>query len=349
MLKREDVVWAYRLCLDREPESESVVQYWLGKVKSRRALVLSFLSSDEHTKNFGGGNSSPFWHYQSSFDAIEIINRHKKTGIHPSPSHVTNFLGVKIRPEFLSTTLSEQAGSVQPVPIPANWHADIAEWASCLRSLELSGKRFVMVEVGCGWGCWMNNLGVAAKSMRKEIKLYGIEADEGHLRFARDALRDNGIESDEFVLSRGIAGRAASVALFPKIESGVNWGGAAIFQPTIEQLKEADANEPKYVRIRVIDIDALIKDERVVDLFHVDIQGAELELLSETFDLLSMKIRYVFVGTHSKQIEGGLFDLFLRNSAWRLEMERPAIFQLIDGRPVLTVDGVQGWRNTAID
>jgi len=195
----------------------------------------------------------------------------------------------------------------------------------------------------------MNNLGVAAKSMRKEIKLYGIEADEGHLRFARDALRDNGIESDEFVLSRGIAGRAASVALFPKIESGVNWGGAAIFQPTIEQLKEADANEPKYVRIRVIDIDALIKDERVVDLFHVDIQGAELELLSETFDLLSMKIRYVFVGTHSKQIEGGLFDLFLRNSAWRLEMERPAIFQLIDGRPVLTVDGVQGWRNTAID
>lgn len=32
----------------------------------------------------------------------------------------------------------------------------------------------------------------------------------------------------------------------------------------------------------------------------------------------------------------------LFNQGWQLEMERPAIVRLIDGRPQIYVDGVQG-------
>jgi len=193
----------------------------------------------------------------------------------------------------------------------------------------------------------MNNLGVAAKSIGKRIKLYGIEADSEHFDFARQALSDNEINADEYVLSHGIAGKSASIALFPKIESGINWGGSAIFNPSAQQLKDVGASR-RYARIPVLDIEKMVKSEKVVDFLHVDIQGAELDLLTEIYDLLCRKFRYVFIGTHSKQIEAGLFDLFARKGIWKLEMERSAIFKLVDGRPVVIGDGVQAWRNTSV-
>lgn len=352
MLTREDVIWAYRLYLDREPENEHVVQSALKNSTNRKTWIHSITNSDEYKKKFVEVNPSPipspFWHYSSAFDAGEIINKYARSKIYPSPSHVTNFVGVKIRPEFFPNILADLVGTVESAPIPANWHADIAEWASCLRAVDLSGDRFSMLELGCGWGCWMNNLGVAAKSAGKKIKLYGIEADSEHLRYAHSSLSDNGITDKEFVVSQGIAGKAGSVALFPSIESGINWGGTAIFNPNEQLLNEA-VGSGKYVHMPVVDIEALIKDETRLDFMHVDIQGAELGLLTEIYDLLCEKVRYIFIGTHSKQIEGGLFELFMTNNTWKLEMERPAIFELIDGRPVVKVDGVQAWRNCTFD
>lgn len=176
-------------------------------------------------------SSSPFWHYSTDFDAIGVIEKFAKKQNLPSSAHVVNFLGVKIRPDFFPNILSDKVGTVEGIPIPANWHADIAEWASCLRSVDLAGNQFTMMELGCGWGCWLNNLGVAAKSTGKKIKLYGIEADQGHIHFARLALNDNGINEFEYNLSLGIAGRAKSVALFPTIDSGINWGGKQFLIP----------------------------------------------------------------------------------------------------------------------
>ncbi len=348
MISNDDVIWAYRLFLDREPESEAVILEWIGKTGSRAELAQLFASCDEYKGKHQEIVQSPFWHYHSSFDAVGLIRRHAREALQASPLHVTNFLGVRIRPEVLPDLLSGQAGVVEPLPIPANWHADIAEWGSCLRALDLSKNRFVMLELGCGWGCWMNNLGVAAKFSGRKIKLYGIEADDGHLRFARQALSDNKISGDEFDLVSGIAGKAASIVLFPKIESGIDWGGTAIFSPSKQQLKDSEETG-KYIRIPVVDIESLLRNEPVLDFLHVDIQGAELDLLTEIFELLCGKVRYIFIGTHSKQIEAGLFDLFARQNTWKLEMERPAIFQLIDGRPVVTVDGVQAWRNRSIE
>lgn len=349
MLLKDDVVWTYRLYLDRDPESEVVIEYALKNYRNRNLFVQAVKNSEEYKKKNGTVSTaqSPFWHYSTEFDAIGVVKKYAKKLNSSSPCHATNFLGVKIRPEFFPNILTDKVGTVEDVPIPANWHADIAEWASCLRSVDLSGNQFTMMELGCGWGCWMNNLGVAAKSIGKKIKLYGIEADQEHLHFARKALNDNGITETEFNLSLGIAGKSDSTVLFPTIESGINWGGTAIFNPSKKQLNEA-LSSGKYTKMPVINIEYLLKNEKKLDFMHVDIQGAELDLLTEIFDLLSKKVGYIFIGTHSKQIEGGLFDLFMSNDLWHLEMERPAIVKLVNGRPKVVVDGVQAWRNTAL-
>ena len=54
--------------------------------------------------------------------------------LEPHPDYVTNFLGVKISPRYFPGILDGKAGTVEPIPIPANWHADIAEWAGALRA-----------------------------------------------------------------------------------------------------------------------------------------------------------------------------------------------------------------------
>ena len=98
----------------------------------------------------------------------------------------------------------------------------------------------------------------------------------------------------------------------------------------------------------IVDVPLLVKDEKKIDLVHVDIQGAELELLTELFEFLCKKVKYIFIGTHSKKIESGLFDLFSNSGSWSIEMERPAIFRIENGRPIIEVDGVQSWRNDAL-
>jgi hypothetical protein len=193
----------------------------------------------------------------------------------------------------------------------------------------------------------MNNLGAAAKSAGKTIKLYGVEADQSHLNFAQQALADNQFSGDEFMLVHGIAGKDASEALFPRVESGINWGGTAIFNPSTKQLSDAKSSG-NYVRIPIVNIPNLLRSESIIDFVHVDIQGAELDLVIEIFGFLCSSVRYMFIGTHSKQIEAGLFDTFACGGSWKLEMERPAIFRLVDGKPVVTADGVQAWRNAAL-
>jgi hypothetical protein len=94
----------------------------------------------------------------------------------------------------------------------------------------------------------------------------------------------------------------------------------------------------------MIPIAKVVEQHPRIDLLHVDIQGSEADLIAGCIPILSDRIAYIVIGTHSRQIEGRLFDSLLQ-AEWRLEMERPAIFSLANGVPTITVDGVQGWRN----
>jgi hypothetical protein len=46
----------------------------------------------------------------------------------PHPDHLTNFLVLRIDPKFLPKILRAR-GEIEPVPLPADWHADIAKTA----------------------------------------------------------------------------------------------------------------------------------------------------------------------------------------------------------------------------
>ncbi len=346
----ETIAWAYRLFLDREPESPEVVREKLRALESTSEVRRHFTGSDEYRQKCSDAvipPQSPFFHYASAFDPQEVMHRHAASDLIPRPGHLTNFLGVAIDSKFFPTILKDRAGQVESIPIPANWHADIAEWGAALRAVDLSDDTFTMIELGCGWGCWMNNCGVAARASGRRVHVIGIEGDEGHLAFARESLATNGFKAGEYTLHRGIAASRSGVALFPRQDvPGANWGSEPVFGATESQRAEA-VTAGTHNELPMIALSEIMAPHQRIDLLHVDIQGGEADLVDECMDILNRGVSYMVIGTHSKQIEGRLYGSLLE-AGWRLEMERPAIFELVDGVPVIRVDGVQGWRNARL-
>ncbi len=316
----------------------------IRRLRRERAALLAQIGNLK-VERFG----SPFYHYNASFDAQEMIRRYALDNPAPDPDHVTNFLGVKVPPKILPETLEGRQGTVEPIPIPANWHADIAEWAAALRAVDLAKGQFRSVEVGCGWACWLNNTGAAARRRGLKVDLTGIEGDEDHVRWAKEVLQVNGFGPQEFRIVRGIASPRRGQALFPIAEAAAAWGSEPIFDAPEEKMKEAEKTG-KYKVLQAVPIDDLVSDQPI-DLLHIDIQGGEVEFLRENLAVINRLVRYLVIGTHSRQIEGELMTI-LRPACWTLEIERPAILSPLsnftDGPVTAAVDGVQGWRAPSV-
>jgi FkbM family methyltransferase len=343
MLKRRTdrraVVAAYEAMLGRAPESEEVIESFRGL--GIEEILRAIAGSPEFVAQ---RHRSPFFYYNSAFDAHAVIQRHARDDLSPHPLYITNFLGVRIDPKFVPGVLEGRAGEVEGPPIPANWHADIAEWAAALRAVDLARGSFTIAELGCGWGCWMNNTGVAARHAGLNVQLIGVEADEGHISFAKEACRINGFAADQVVLHHGIAAATAGTALFPRQDaSGEEWGLEPVFDATTDEHARA-LESGRFLELPVIPLADVIGDRSRLDLLHLDIQGGEADLVESCRPLLDQRVSYLVIGTHSREIEGRLLAGLL-GSCWRLEIERPAILALKADGWSTTVDGVQGWRN----
>lgn len=292
----------------------------------------------QETKN------SPFWFYNAAFDAQAVMRRYAAPDPSPTPGYLTNFLGVRIDPKFFPTILTGRGGTVEALPLPANWHADIAEWGAALRAVDLAQSSFRAAELGCGWGCWLNNTGVAARRAGLVVELIGVEGDADHVAFAHEAMATNGFDPRQYRIVHGICAARSGTALFPKNagEGGHDWGLEPILDASHQEVAEADGSG-RYEALPQVPLSDLA-DGRRLDLLHVDIQGGEAALLRDSLATLDALVAYVVVGTHGRSIEGQIIDLLL-GAGWILEIERPCIFAIEGGKPRLSVDGVQGWRN----
>lgn len=339
---RTDITAVYEALLDRPPESEIVMADHL-KQPSVAALIRKVTGSSEFRERW---KTSPFFHYNASVDVEAILRAHEFKRRHAVPGHIVNFLGVAMNVAFMPM-LKDRAGQVEGLPIPANWHADMAEFAGALRAVDLTRDRFTMIELGCGWGCWMVNTGVAAKRRGLRIRLIGVEGDPGHIGFAKEALETNQISAVSYTLLHGIAGASTGVALFPRQDkAGKHWGLEPKFDLAPEEHQEQLATG-RYQELPVIALDDIIANERRISLLHMDIQGGEAGLVRDCIRTLTDKVVYLVIGTHSREIEGQLMRLLL-NAGWTLEIERPSIFTITANGPMTTVDGVQAWRNSRL-
>ena len=339
-LPADHVDLLFRSVLGRPPENEQTRQAFqrLGSVELAIAQLRASPEAETNTR------SGPFWNFHSQIDAIGIIRAHEDTQRGPRKDRLVNFLGVVIDPAFLPHVLAGAAGQVEGPPIPANWHADMAEFAAALRAVDLAKGTFRILELGCGWGCWLLNTGVAARNRGLEVELIGAEGDAGHVAFAQRGCAENGFTDNEARVHLGVVGPKPGTALFPKQDTaGVSWGLEPVFDATPEQVRAAKAGQ-QYDTLPVLTLEALANG-KPLDLIHMDIQGGEASFVEACIGDLNKLAAYIVIGTHSRAIEGRIMELML-STGWVLEIERPAIYAFDGlGKPQLSVDGVQGWRN----
>ena len=187
---------------------------------------------------------------------------------------------------------------------------------------------------------------MAARRAGLAVSLIGIEGDQGHIAFAREACEANGFSPSQVTLIHGIAGARSGTALFPRQGlPGASFGLEPVFDASEAQRLDA-VQSGKYDELPMISLVDVMASHTRIDLLHIDIQGGEADLVAGCLNALSEKVAYILVGTHSRQIEGRLFDTLLQ-AGWRLEIERPAILS-VGSNLTVTVDGVQGWRNPSL-
>jgi len=337
MVKEKEVILAYRQLLARDPESSGVTSGHC-QCQNLRELYAKIVSSEEFKKKVWDYG---FFRYAASFDPIDVILQFENPRRETIPGFLVNFMGVGFPHSSLPLV---NPPDQEAVPIPANWHTDLAELGSALHVVSQCVETFTMVELGSGIGVWSNICGRAAKMRGLEVMLLGVEGDKNHVEVSEKILMANCFEKKEYKVIHGIVANRGNMALFQKTESStIDWGKEPIFDDEGKVFEQAKKSG-KYESVPVFSLDKLMGAAEQIDLLHVDIQGGEETIFVNNEYLLNKKVKSILIGTHSRIIEGKLFEFFYK-LGWNLVAERALIGEVNNGRIKNVVDGVQYWEN----
>jgi FkbM family methyltransferase len=153
---------------------------------------------------------------------------------------------------------------------------------------------------------------------------------------------DNDLSPDEFQLLHGAVSRAPGTLRFPRISNPSEDYGAST---------HAVGKNSEYVEVRGYTLPELLgKFSGPVDFVHMDIQGAEYDVIPTGMELLKSKVKAIMVGTHLSQ--EGHFELqnLFQKSGWQPLMlyTRNEEVETEFGR-VKFGDGFLSFRNPSIE
>ena len=277
------------------------------------------------------------------------VPRFMAPNLRPEPAVYVDAFGVKVDPSYCPWVKAGDVGTGPP--FPSSYLSDGIEFAAAAIALEMAAGRptFTAVELGAGWGPWTSMMALCAERAGfKTIHLAAFEADRARFEVMQQHLALNGIDGKRFRLATFCAAAWwRDETLYWPRDAGVQDAGLAVSsgeRPTHDYRGKAF----EFDEIPALSIATALADYPPIDFLHIDIQGSEWELISHTIDYLSAHVRTMFVGTHSRKIEGDLIDL-LRTRGWLLLRERPCRFYSTEPTATLVGqtyhDGGQFWRN----
>ena len=215
---------------------------------------------------------------------------------------------------------------------------------------------FVAIELGAGYGPWIARSGVLAKRKGiKKVTLVGVEADKEKFTWMRENLNNNGLVTDKkTTINLDLYNSAVSAGekelFFPVLDnSSADYGAKA---SKLSEEKDYRGMALKTVRIPAIPLKEIMDKYQKIDIIYIDIQGAEESVIQSVVQYLNKKVKLIAIGTHNRQIEGNLLDIFFSNK-WDLILESPCDFKYDLNKPSLTGmtinDGFQFWKNTSLN
>jgi FkbM family methyltransferase len=224
--------------------------------------------------------------------------------------------------------------------------AELTEWEALLDAVEDASGRLTAVELGAGFGRWTVNAAAAIRRYRPDLKyrLMAVEAEPTHYQWLRQHTRANGLRrwtraGSCKLIHAAVSGHAGSESFY--FGNAGSWYGQALVRP-----ENQGAGAP-VATVRTITLSSLLESLDRVDLIDIDIQGAELEVLSEAAPALG-HVQRIHVETHSEAIDEQLPTVLERAAGkWRRDAAIPlgARRNTPLGEADFSEGGVQVWRN----
>jgi FkbM family methyltransferase len=248
------------------------------------------------------------------------------------PLSLAESLGVKMRPIYFTDRQPTSAG-------------DLFEWEVLARAVDCAERRFTMLELGAGFGRWTVFAAAALRRFRPGLRyrLVAAEAEPTHFRWLRQHTRDNGLHrwsrrGSCRLLRAAVSGRGGSQERF-YIGEPATWYGQALVRPENAGADAATAIVP------AVTLGRLLGRLGDVDLLDMDVQGVELEVLTQAAAQLR-QIRHLFVETHSEDLHEAIRDLVGRTHELLVDVPPGASVQTPFGENTFAGGGVLTFRRS---
>jgi FkbM family methyltransferase len=195
--------------------------------------------------------------------------------------------------------------AVTNYPLPSE---ETFEWIALLEAVLAARDRFVMMELGAGYGRWSVAAACAIRRRRPELKyrLVAVEPEPTHFTWLKQHFLTNGIDPDLHTLIEAVVNRSGESTSFT-VGHPQEWYGQAIVP---EGSGFGNWPEARIVNVKAVTIRQLLAPVPHCDLIDMDIQGTELECIESSIEELTVKARRVHVATHSAWIDDRLEQVF---------------------------------------
>jgi FkbM family methyltransferase len=240
---------------------------------------------------------------------FQKFNRVRSTG---TGRHVFDFLGAATRVSFRKGWEAHAVPSGKEV-IPGypavNEH--YFDWIAVLTAVEQAGSTFRMAELGAGWAPWLTRAALATRQRQRiqGLELLAVEADESHYDWVGLNFSDNGLAEPAAKRVRAAACSSPGTIRFPKVHNpDENYGASLIAARTLRDFIEVPALTLS---------DAMRQFSGAIDLLHIDIQGAEYEIIPPMAESLRSSVKMMMVGTHISLDRHHDLAKCLRDAGWR--------------------------------
>ena len=258
--------------------------------------------------------------------------------------HLYDFLGVATKVAYKKDweKYAPKAGGKFVPGYPAvNEH--YFDWIALLQCIRSSSGTFRMAELGAGWAPWLVRAAFAARQAPaiRNLEFVGVEADPTHYAWAKDHFLDNNLDPEKYCILHGAVSSTSNILKFPKISNPQEDYGASLAGLRKNQ---------EYVQVQGYILSDLLSGRfsGPLDFLHMDIQGAEYDVIPGAMELLKNKVKAMMVGTHSSQAKHVELISLFSQSGWEPIMIYPRNEEVVtDWGPVKFGDGFQFWKNKA--
>jgi FkbM family methyltransferase len=272
---------------------------------------------------------------------------------------IVNWIGAQFRGGWYNqSNICELSEFAAPLP---EFGEGYFEWIDVLEAVAAARERFVMIDVGAGYGLW--GVVAARAAMQRGLQdflIRFVEAEPQHAAWTEEAIRMNGLADRGVVIRGAISYSPEPVPLTVASPEGFvasNWYGQRIgWERELESTGSDYFGYPLYrsplgyeqILVPPVTFETVASGLKWIDLVDMDIQGAELELVTNSISTLTARVRRVHIGTHGADIEASLRQTF-NGAGWIPVWDfgcfgrRETPFGMIDFE-----DGVQCWVNPHI-